>query len=228
MWLLAVYCFSSSCNQFLWNFRILFCWCIFWNYVQAFWFSTNCWSSHDLTRYSVTHQVSFLRIRSVLRQVRRFCFRLLFSQIDLLRLGNYRRHTYALTVLHSVALLQSRTWIMFWSKGNLSSLNTIKQLLHPSKNIDVDQFLDSHSAYNKYAVDRKEFNSTTLAYVTPVFFEFTSFILVLQWNKLGYEVAETFTHKFNLLAPVWFQVLGKKKSYTVTGVPNIDKGKFVL
>ncbi|KAA0197305.1 hypothetical protein FBUS_11610 [Fasciolopsis buskii] len=98
-----------------------------------------------------------------------------------------------------------------------------EQLLHPSKNIDVDQFLDSHSAYNKYAVDRKEFNSTTLAYVTPVFFEFTSFILVLQWNKLGYEVAETFTHKFNLLAPVWFQVLGKKKSYTVTGVPNIDK-----
>lgn len=85
-----------------------------------------------------------------------------------------------------------------------------EQLLHPSKNIDVDQFLDSHSAYNKYAVDHKSFNSTTLAYVTP-------------WNKLGYEVAETFTHKFNLLAPVWFQVLGKKKSYTVTGLPNIDE-----
>ncbi|VDP84227.1 unnamed protein product, partial [Echinostoma caproni] len=43
-----------------------------------------------------------------------------------------------------------------------------------------------------------------------------------KWNKLGYEVAEIFTPKFDLISPVWFQILGRKKSYTVSGIPNVD------
>ncbi|KAA3673686.1 chitinase domain-containing protein 1 [Paragonimus westermani] len=43
------------------------------------------------------------------------------------------------------------------------------------------------------------------------------------WNKHGYDVAETFAAKFNILSPVWFQVLAQKKAYTVLGIPNINK-----
>ncbi|CAH8607956.1 unnamed protein product [Dicrocoelium dendriticum] len=82
-------------------------------------------------------------------------------------------------------------------------------LLLPSKDIDTDIFLDSYSAYNRYTINEKKVNSTVLIYVTP-------------WNKRGFEISKTFVAKFDIISPVWFQVLERKKAYTVTGIPNID------
>ncbi|CAH8522629.1 unnamed protein product [Heterobilharzia americana] len=79
----------------------------------------------------------------------------------------------------------------------------------PTEHIDTEIFLKSHSSYNKYTVSQKNLNATVLAYVTP-------------WNILGYEVAKIFSAKFNLIAPVWFEVQGEKKAYTVTGIPEIN------
>ncbi|KAF6767892.1 hypothetical protein AHF37_05185 [Paragonimus kellicotti] len=80
----------------------------------------------------------------------------------------------------------------------------------PSKQIDAEEFLDTCNSYNLYTTNRKQVNATVLAFVTP-------------WNKHGYEVAETFAAKFDILSPVWFQVLARKKAYTVSGIPNINK-----
>ncbi|CAH8499279.1 unnamed protein product [Schistosoma mattheei] len=64
-----------------------------------------------------------------------------------------------------------------------------------------------------YSVSLEEYDemkaSLLISYVTP-------------WNKLGYEVAKIFGAKFNLIAPVWFEVQGEKKAYTVTGIPEIN------
>ncbi|KAK4469505.1 hypothetical protein MN116_007050 [Schistosoma mekongi] len=79
----------------------------------------------------------------------------------------------------------------------------------PTEKIETDIFLKSHSSYNKYTTTHKNLNTTVLAYVTP-------------WNKLGYEVAKIFGAKFDLISPVWFEVQGEKKAYTVTGVHEID------
>ncbi|CAH8478784.1 unnamed protein product [Schistosoma turkestanicum] len=79
----------------------------------------------------------------------------------------------------------------------------------PTENIEIDRFLKSHSSYNKYTTSQKNLNATVLVYVTP-------------WNKLGYEVAKIFGTKFNMIAPVWFEVQGERKAYTVTGIPEID------
>ncbi|KAF5397407.1 Chitinase domain-containing protein 1 [Paragonimus heterotremus] len=80
----------------------------------------------------------------------------------------------------------------------------------PSKQIDTEEFLDTCNSYNLYTTNRKQVNATVLAFVTP-------------WNKHGYEVSETFAAKFDILSPVWFQVLARKKAYTVLGIPNINK-----
>lgn len=49
-------------------------------------------------------------------------------------------------------------------------------------------------------------------------------ILVFQWNSLGYEVAETFAPKFDVLAPVWLQILRKgDKQYKLGGMHDIDE-----
>ncbi|TGZ59978.1 hypothetical protein CRM22_008775 [Opisthorchis felineus] len=79
-----------------------------------------------------------------------------------------------------------------------------------SQKIDLDEFLDSFSSYNMYTVTQKATNGSVLAYVTP-------------WNKRGFELAETFAAKFTLISPVWFQVLGRKKAYSVTGLPEVNK-----
>lgn len=79
----------------------------------------------------------------------------------------------------------------------------------PVENITVDEFLETYHVYNKYTVSQRSFNLTTLAYVTP-------------WNKLGYKTAELFSSKFDLISPVWFDVQGVKKGFTVTGIPDID------
>nr|CAX69494.1 Chitinase domain-containing protein 1 precursor [Schistosoma japonicum] len=79
----------------------------------------------------------------------------------------------------------------------------------PTENIETDIFLKSYSSYNKYTTAHKILNTTVLAYVTP-------------WNKLGYEVTKIFGAKFNLISPVWFEVQGEKKAYTITGVHEVD------
>ncbi|XP_063700605.1 chitinase domain-containing protein 1 [Culicoides brevitarsis] len=55
----------------------------------------------------------------------------------------------------------------------------------------------------------KHFNSTVLAYLTP-------------WNRKGYEVAKTFGSKFDIISPVWLQIvrLGDLK-YEVRGTHDV-------
>ncbi|CAL8070900.1 unnamed protein product [Calicophoron daubneyi] len=92
----------------------------------------------------------------------------------------------------------------------LVSSDAEQALPRPSEDINTDELIDKFDSYNRYTVDRKELNTTVLVYVTP-------------WNKHGYEIAEIFARKFTHVSPVWFEVTGMKKSYTITGVPNIDK-----
>ncbi|KAH9585452.1 Chitinase domain-containing protein 1, variant 4 [Schistosoma haematobium] len=112
-----------------------------------------------------------------------------------------------ITLLHitySVSLEEYDEMVFMYSLTKTSQAYAV-----PTESIDIDLFLKSHSSYNKYTTSQKNLNATVLAYVTP-------------WNKLGYEVAKIFGAKFNLIAPVWFEVQGEKKAYTVTGIPEIN------
>ncbi|XP_059471746.1 chitinase domain-containing protein 1 [Neocloeon triangulifer] len=89
------------------------------------------------------------------------------------------------------------------------SLET-RGLLAPS--VRAKDILAQNAAYHK-DVDVKHHNTTTvLAYVTP-------------WNSKGYEIAEKFTKKFDLISPVWLQVKRSVEgSYTITGEHDVDNG----
>ncbi|CAB3380374.1 Hypothetical predicted protein [Cloeon dipterum] len=79
--------------------------------------------------------------------------------------------------------------------------------------IKVKDIISQNAAYHKDAQHVKVHNDTkVLAYVTP-------------WNNKGYEIAETFTNKFDLISPVWLQVKrGAEGSYQITGEHDIDNG----
>ncbi|XP_055711105.1 chitinase domain-containing protein 1 [Phlebotomus papatasi] len=72
------------------------------------------------------------------------------------------------------------------------------------------EILKENGAYY-YNTSIKNFKGTVLAFVTP-------------WNSLGYEVAETFAPKFDVVAPVWLQILRKgDKQYKLGGMHDIDE-----
>ncbi|KAH8289912.1 hypothetical protein KR018_002779 [Drosophila ironensis] len=70
--------------------------------------------------------------------------------------------------------------------------------------------LTNHRTYFKDTGLRR-FNGTTLGYVTP-------------WNSHGYDVAKIFAKKFDIISPVWLQVVKQGDDYQVAGVHDIDAG----
>ncbi|XP_034101481.1 chitinase domain-containing protein 1 [Drosophila albomicans] len=67
-----------------------------------------------------------------------------------------------------------------------------------------------HDAYYKDTALR-HFNGTTLGYVTP-------------WNSHGYDVAKIFAKKFDIISPVWLQIVKQGNEYAVAGTHDIDAG----
>ncbi|KAF2074335.1 hypothetical protein CYY_004356 [Polysphondylium violaceum] len=78
------------------------------------------------------------------------------------------------------------------------------------ENIKPTVILKNANMYYK-DTSRKSFKSNTLAYITP-------------WNSKGYQIAETFKHKFTHLSPVWYQIKYEKSSFLIEGDHNVDKG----
>ncbi|KAH8258549.1 hypothetical protein KR038_005527 [Drosophila bunnanda] len=70
--------------------------------------------------------------------------------------------------------------------------------------------LVNHRAYFKETGMRR-FNGTTLGYVTP-------------WNSHGYDVAKMFAKKFDIISPVWLQVVKQGNGYAMAGTHDIDAG----
>ncbi|XP_017029375.1 chitinase domain-containing protein 1 [Drosophila kikkawai] len=70
--------------------------------------------------------------------------------------------------------------------------------------------LANHRAYFKETGLRR-FNGTTLGYVTP-------------WNSHGYDVAKMFAKKFDIISPVWLQVVKQGNGYAMAGTHDIDAG----
>ncbi|EDW03921.1 GH11509 [Drosophila grimshawi] len=67
-----------------------------------------------------------------------------------------------------------------------------------------------NEAYYKDTALRR-FNGTVLGYVTP-------------WNSHGYDVAKIFAKKFDIISPVWLQVVKQFDEYAVAGTHDIDAG----
>ncbi|XP_075152381.1 chitinase domain-containing protein 1 [Haematobia irritans] len=70
--------------------------------------------------------------------------------------------------------------------------------------------LENGGAYYKHT-NIKNFNGTVLGFVTP-------------WNSHGYDVAKIFAGKFDIISPVWFQIVKKGDDYKVQGTHDIDSG----
>ncbi|XP_030555095.1 chitinase domain-containing protein 1 [Drosophila novamexicana] len=67
-----------------------------------------------------------------------------------------------------------------------------------------------HEAYYK-DTGKRRFNGTILGYVTP-------------WNSHGYDVAKMFAKKFDIISPVWLQIVKQGDDYAVAGTHDIDAG----
>ncbi|XP_055386382.1 chitinase domain-containing protein 1 [Condylostylus longicornis] len=71
------------------------------------------------------------------------------------------------------------------------------------------EILVENAAYYK-DTGKKNFNGTILGYITP-------------WNNHGYDVAKIWGKKFDIISPVWLQVLRKgENSYILAGVHDVD------
>ncbi|XP_067624959.1 chitinase domain-containing protein 1 [Eurosta solidaginis] len=68
--------------------------------------------------------------------------------------------------------------------------------------------LEHHAAYYKDTTLRN-FNGTVLGYVTA-------------WNSHGYDVAKWFAQKFDIISPVWFQIVKKGEEYKLSGSHDVD------
>lgn len=79
--------------------------------------------------------------------------------------------------------------------------------------VDDDEPLAKHIIQESgaYCKDTKQrhFNGTVLAYLTP-------------WNRKGYDVVKTFSSKFDVVSPVWLQIvrLGDLR-YEVRGTHDV-------
>ncbi|VDP17982.1 unnamed protein product [Soboliphyme baturini] len=45
-----------------------------------------------------------------------------------------------------------------------------------------------------------------------------------QWNNHGYDIAKSLAHKFDLISPVWFQVVSSPNGCQINGVHDLDQG----
>lgn len=76
----------------------------------------------------------------------------------------------------------------------------------------------------------RNFNGTVLGYVTPVNLslidnksKFSHHFPLSQWNNHGYDVAKIFGPKFDLISPVWLQILRKGDlQYELMGTHDVD------
>lgn len=70
------------------------------------------------------------------------------------------------------------------------------------------KIIQESGAYCK-DTQQRHFNGTVLAYLTP-------------WNRKGYEVVKTFGNKFDIISPVWLQIvrLGDLR-YEVRGTHDV-------
>ena len=98
--------------------------------------------------------------------------------------------------------------------------------------IDIEpsarEILINSGSYYKNTAERR-FNGTVLGFVTPVSLNIKSFTMVeiyystkFQWNGHGYEVAKTFARKFDVISPVWFQIVKDKGKYKINGLHDVD------
>ncbi|EDW11164.1 chitinase domain-containing protein 1 [Drosophila mojavensis] len=67
-----------------------------------------------------------------------------------------------------------------------------------------------HEGYYKDTALRR-FNGTVLGYVTP-------------WNSHGYDIAKIFAKKFDIISPVWLQIVKRGDEYAIAGDHDIDAG----
>ena len=95
------------------------------------------------------------------------------------------------------------------------------------------EFIIEDSSKLEYTGKRR-FLLSTLAYVTPVRenvekrFDSTLFF---QWNSSGYDIAKWLAPKFDIVVPVWFQVLppsqaAPEEGCRIAGLHDIDQGAF--
>jgi chitinase domain-containing protein 1 len=87
----------------------------------------------------------------------------------------------------------------------VSERNLVNSYIESAKEI-----IKNHNRYCESCATKKNFNLRVLGYVTP-------------WNGKGYDIAKTFTNKFDYISPVWLQIKrnGRKK-YELTGTHDID------
>lgn len=77
------------------------------------------------------------------------------------------------------------------------------------------------------------FAGPTLGFVTPVSFIISiniysklNFLFYFQWNGHGYNVSRIFGAKFDMLSPVWLQIVLKAKNqYEIAGTHDIQKNR---
>lgn len=70
--------------------------------------------------------------------------------------------------------------------------------------------LIENAGYHK-ETSLRHFNGTVLGYVTA-------------WNSHGYDVAKVFAKKFDIISPVWFQIVKQNDEYQLVGTHDIDAG----
>ncbi|XP_072944827.1 chitinase domain-containing protein 1 [Epargyreus clarus] len=73
----------------------------------------------------------------------------------------------------------------------------------------VKDILKYHATYH-HDVSWRNFKNTVLGFVTP-------------WNSKGYDVAKTWSPKFNFISPVWLQIKRQTPNiYIITGLHDVD------
>lgn len=94
----------------------------------------------------------------------------------------------------------------------------------------ADIIAEANTYYKETSL--KNFNGTVLGYVTPVrllqlfFFVIDRILkfLYFQWNSHGYDVAKMFGPKFNIISPVWLQIVRKGDlKFEIQGTHDVDE-----
>ncbi|CAF1170461.1 unnamed protein product [Adineta ricciae] len=80
-----------------------------------------------------------------------------------------------------------------------------------TENLNPQLILENHESYCSTCTETREFTHPTLVYITP-------------WNAHGYDIAKTFTKKFDYISPVWLSIKRKSaEKYVMEGTHDIDK-----
>jgi len=97
------------------------------------------------------------------------------------------------------------------TEKTFSNLNIYQRQLIKPDNISTKEIIDNHADFCKSCDHLKNFKNKILGYVTP-------------WNSKGYDLAKIFAKKFDMVTPVWLQIVRKgRKNYEFTGTHDIDQ-----